>query len=311
MRKVRAIEMLVHLPRRASRELIGLYDVIRLVFANHFSRSSVVALGGPVVSLTTHGQRGRTVYISIESIARGELRPSRLILWIDESQFLNNPPLSIQRLQKRGLEVRVCENYLAHKKYYPFVASQDSFSFPLVTADDDILYPRYWLKELAKAQAQYPDSVNCYFAGKVVVDSVSGKMRMDGQSCYSIEPSYCHHPIGLAGIIHPPSFLAVLKKVGLEFQNYCPRNCDVWFHVQALRSGFTFRQIVERPPYFAFQSIPGSQKSAMAGRGIDQAVADTYKESDLQLLSCQCKGVKTRDSFNSEFSTQMPQVQDR
>ncbi len=264
-----------------------------------------------MVSLTTHGQRGHTVYISIESIARGELRPSRLILWIDESDFLNSPPPSIQRLQKRGLEVCACENYRAHKKYYPFVASQESFSAPLATADDDIIYPRYWLKELARAQAQYPDSVNCYFAGKIVFDPSTGKMRMDGKSCYSVEPSYCHHPIGLAGIIHPPSFLAVLKRVGLEFQNCCPRNCDMWFHVQALRSGFTFRQIVERPPYFAFQSIPGSQKSAMAGRGIDEAVIDTYMESDLQLLKGQCSGVGNAAGQDNELSTQIYQVQSR
>ncbi len=289
----RALERLLHSPRRVLRELLGLVDLISLIWINRYGTSLVVEPGGAVVSLTTHGQRGQIVYIAIESIGRGKVRPSRLILWIDEVEFYDNLPPTLHRLRKRGLEIKLCENYRAHKKYYPYVESQEFFDLPLVTADDDILYPRYWLKNMVAANATHPDVVNCYFAGNIQFDGISEKMIMDGKSCHSMEASFCHHPIGLAGILHPPSFLMVLKRAGLAFQGCCPRNCDMWFHVLALRSEHRIRQIVPRPPYFAFQSIPGSQKTAMRGQTMDAAVAATYKESDLRLLRTACDAAQS------------------
>lgn len=138
-------ERIVHFPRRIIREFLSLVQLAPLPFINRFGRSQITQADGPVVSLTTYGRRARTAYLAIESIARGDVRPSRLILWIDEESLLNSPPKTILRLQKRGLEVKGCKNYRPHKKYYPFVESQESFNLPLVTADDDILYPRYWL----------------------------------------------------------------------------------------------------------------------------------------------------------------------
>lgn len=283
----RIFERLLHLPRRTVREFLGYLQLAPLSLINRFGRSPVTQSCGPVVSLTTYGRRAKTVYLAIESIARGEVRPSRLILWIDETNLFNNLPATIRRLQRRGLEVKLCKNYGPHKKYYPYVESQDSFDLPLVTADDDILYPRYWLKKLVEANQKYPRMVNCYFAGWIEFD-ISGKMCMRWKSCHSTQPSFCHTAVGFTGVIYPPSYLMVLKRAGAAFNSCSPTLDDLWLHVMALRAGYKVRQILLLPPYFAFQSIPGSQGTALKGRGLDWQTRYTYEESDIQLLRADC-----------------------
>ena len=121
-------------------------DMLWLTLRNHFSRSAISIGGhGPVVSLTTYGKRANKAYLAIESIARGSLLPSRLILWLDEQVLYDDLPAPLFRLTRRGLEIKLCKNYGPHKKYYPYVESQTTFTSPLVTADDDTIYPRSWL----------------------------------------------------------------------------------------------------------------------------------------------------------------------
>ena len=112
------------------------------------STAPVVAHGGPVVSITTYGTRLNTVYLVLESIASGSVLPSRLILWVNDLEVFSAPPPPLQRLVRRGLEIRLTEDYGPHKKYYPYLASAASFDRPLVTADDDVFYSRWWLTDL-------------------------------------------------------------------------------------------------------------------------------------------------------------------
>ncbi|MCU1526298.1 MAG: hypothetical protein JWP75_61, partial [Frondihabitans sp.] len=78
------------------RSLIGdlrtLMTMACLAVRNHMSRRAIVAPGGPVVSLTSYSRRVLFVHLAIESIARGTMRPSRLILWLDEEGPLTDPP---------------------------------------------------------------------------------------------------------------------------------------------------------------------------------------------------------------------------
>ncbi len=121
--------------------------VLRVGFGirNRLSRAPVTG-DGPIVSLTTHGVRLGVVHLALESIARGTLRPSRLVLWLGSEDFAAHLPKTLQRLVARGLEVRQSEDLGPHTKYWPLVAEGPGGDF--VTADDDVYYPRGWLAEL-------------------------------------------------------------------------------------------------------------------------------------------------------------------
>jgi hypothetical protein len=240
-----------------------------------------------VVSLTTYGQRTQTVHLAIESIGRGQTRPSRLILWLDEPLPAAGLPIGLRRLQKHGLEVRHCENYGPHKKYYPYLESLQEVEIPLVTADDDLLYPRNWLRDLVKAYRQFPEVINCHRARVMALDQTGIADYESWEPANSTRPSFCHFAVGLGGVIYPPSFLRALKIQATGFVSCCPKADDIWLHVQALRAGYKVRQIKKK--CFHLLYIPGTQETALrdqnyTGGGNDLQIKATYQASDIDRL---------------------------
>jgi len=273
---------------RQDMKFVGL-NMRRLRRRNLVSTKSVVAPGGPVVSLTTFGERVGTVYLTIESIGRGSLLPSRLILWLQDEDTFNKRPESLKRLENRGLEVRLTESYGSHSKYFPYLLSTDSFREPLVTADDDVLYSPWWLSGLAKAHEENPELVNCYRAHVMQFENGKIKPYLNWKTCQSTEPNSRCFATGVSGCIYPAEFLSRLKHAGRRFLDLCPKADDVWLHVNALRSGFAVRQISNRP--VDFPAIPGTQANGLfltnwnSGQN-DEQIRNTYTADDLaQLMS--------------------------
>jgi len=265
------------------------FDMAWLSLRNRFGWWPV-ATGkpGPVVSLTTYGMRIHAVSLAIESIARGYTKPSRLILWLDDPALFANPPKALLRLKRRGLEMRFCKNYGPHKKYYPFVESQKVFTDPLVTADDDVIYPRSWLAGLLAAHAEFPNCVNCYRARVMTLRDGKIAPYREWPLCESADPSYSTVATGVSGVIYPSALLKELKAAGTDFESRCPKADDLWLHVRAIRSGFQVRQMQQEPIHFPM--IPGTQATSLWAEncarddGNDRQLTVTYEASDLELL---------------------------
>jgi hypothetical protein len=278
-------------PAKVLRALRLRADMRWLMLRNRFSRSPVASGdAGPVVSLTTYGKRAYGVYLAIESIARGNALPSRLILWVDDAAFFANLPATLLRLKRRGLEIRFCKNYGPHKKYYPYVESQDTFTGPLATADDDVIYPRSWLAGLLAAQRQFPGCVNCYRARVMTLHEGKIAAYRDWPLCASTAPSFRTVATGVSGVIYPRALLEDLKSAGTAFESRCPKADDLWLHVQAIRAGFHIRQIQPEPIHFPM--IPGTQETSLYAEncalddGNDRQLAVTYEDRDLTLFGC-------------------------
>jgi hypothetical protein len=290
MHLTRLIARIMHIPRRLVRESLMWAQLVRLSLINRYGRSLVTSPSGPVVSLTTFGKRGHSVYLAIESIADGTLRPSRLILWIDEQALFSNLPAALRRLQQRGLEIQSCDDYGPHKKYYPYVNSEDAFDTPFVTVDDDFLYPRYWLKRLVQANQEYPDTLNCYWSKVISINDHGIDKYLTWKDCSSTDDSFRHFGLCGMGAIFPPRLLMALKHAGAAFELCCPRADDIWLNVQALRSGHKVRQILPRLPYCSFHAVPGTQQIALSyenvtyGDGNDRQVTSSYTEMDIEVL---------------------------
>lgn len=251
------------------------------------SQRSAVAPGGPVVSLTSFGVRARSVAFTIESIAQGECLPSRLLLWLDEPALLAAPPAMLRRLQRRGVEVLPTQNWGPHKKYYPYVSSQSTFDVPLVTADDDVLYPTDWLSGLARRHAADRESVHCYRARVVGLNPGGFRPYASWGECSSNVPSHRHFSIGMAGVLLPPQLLQALRRSGSAFAATCPRTDDIWLNLHAQRTGARVRQVHATPSYFML--LPGTQKVGLlhtnVGGGNDAALAAVYGPADLARLT--------------------------
>lgn len=267
--------------------LLSRLETLKLYYRNRSSKAPLTDPAGPVVSLTTFGPRIPIVYIAIESIGRGTVKPSRLILWLDEAERARELPDSLQRLARRGLDIRYCEDIGPHKKYFPYVQSQPRFDLPLVTADDDVIYPKYWLRELMQAYTAFPDCINCLRAKNVRLEGAALAPYDNWRSCTDTRPSHLHFATGVSGVVYPPAFQQVLKDAGDGFRSVCPRADDIWLHAQALRHGFRVRQA--RPRAVHFVEVRGTQKSSLnrsnvQGGGNDRQLQAMYDASDLEHL---------------------------
>jgi len=257
---------------------------------NRTARKPIVAPSGPIISLTTCGKRIRTVHLTLESIANGHILPSRIILWLDNADAFRNRPRSLHRLEERGLEIKLTHNYGPHTKYYPFLESTDTFEVPLVTADDDVLYPKSWLGGLVSSFNRNCTVISCYRAHEIKIANRTIAPYRSWGPCRSVEPSFLHFATGSYGCIYPPRFLRALKAAGDEFQHCCPRADDVWLHANAIRAHFKIAQI--RSYHLNFPFSPGTQDVGLFHSNVDLGendvqISNTYKPADIAVLQSQ------------------------
>ena len=64
-----------------------------------------------IVSLTTHGRRLYEVYLGIESIMQGSVKPNRIVLWLSKDLQASPLPQTLLNQIDRGL-------LLSHIKYH-------------------------------------------------------------------------------------------------------------------------------------------------------------------------------------------------
>lgn len=254
---------------------------------NILCKTQIIHPSGPIVSLTSYGKRLDTVYLTIESIGRGTHRPSRLILWLDETNALLNPPDTLRRLIARGLEILPTQNYKSHKKYLPYVLGCERFEKPMVTADDDVIYPTDWLCSLVAAYNENRNVINCFRARTIEISDEGLAPFTNWQFCTTNVASFRNFSEGVGGVIFPPHYLLVLKQEGLGFMTTCPCHDDVWLNVIALRNGFRVRQIA--PQSATFPLIPDTQNEGLWATNIgpdgDRQIRETYSAADLTRLS--------------------------
>lgn len=242
---------------------------------------------GPAVSLTSHGRRIATVHLAIESIAAGTVLPSRLILWLDDADAVANPTPGLRRLVRRGLELRATRGYRPHTKYYPYVQSRRTHDVPLVTADDDLMYPREWLERLMAVHADDPTTNTAHrsrevtFAGSVLAPYASWPAVRRGPA------SPRNLATGTWGHAMTPAMLDALRDRHDDFMRLSPAADDVWLHRVAVETrtaakvtgAFTHRDFLHLPD--------GGQTLASAnvdGEGNDRQIAAAWPDAVLDAV---------------------------
>lgn len=277
------------LRKRARRVKSGV-QAGRLWLRNVVSRQPVTGQVPVTVSLTSYGPRLRSVALAIESMAAGTSRPARLTLWLDNDVELPNGkmPKSLLRLQRRGLEICTTPNVGPHGKYYGYVTSLPSHTVPLVTADDDIMYPRRWLASLYEAHLRHPLDVHCHWAKHMTTTDGKIDPYHEWPVATDTAARQGNFALGVSGVIYPPNMLNELALRGSEFTKTCPKADDIWLHWTAMQAGISVRQTGNIAHHFPL--IPGTQgesllHSNVANGGNDLCIHNLYKEGDVITLN--------------------------
>jgi len=243
-----------------------------------------------IVSLTTVPQRIGKVSRCIDSLLGQSVKPDRIILWLSESNLPGLPkvvkrelPPDLVGLEKRGLELRWVKDIGSYRKIVPALTE-----FPralIVTADDDILYPRDWLQMLYEAHIREPGYIHCHRAHLIRHDKDGRPLPYRDWDLLApgiVGPSHDLMPTSGGGVLYAPGHLHENVLDETMFLKLCPRADDIWLKTMAEKAGVPCRKVAPRTFRLVEIRFPrDAQLSAtnLFRDGNDapiQAVADIY-----------------------------------
>ena len=214
-----------------------------------------------IVSLTSYPARIGTVNQTIESLLKQSLKPDKLILWLAPEQFPNKEtdlPQELLDLQDQGLTIGWYHDIGSYKKLIPTLRKYPDAI--IVTADDDNIYERDWLKKLVEGYQQFPHDVQCHRVTKFFHEDRWRTIK--GGHDYYGKGSFLNEVVGLGGVLYPPHcFYRDILDEEL-FMRLAPTNDDQWFWIQAVLNGVRVR--VVNSPIIKANYIPGTQENGLA-----------------------------------------------
>jgi len=217
-----------------------------------------------IVSLTSYGKRlAKTAPYAIVTLLDQSVKPDKVILWVANEDRENVPQKIMGKLAEKGLEVRCCDDIMSYKKLVPALEE-----FPddyIITADDDIFYPKDWLEQLLAEHGKAPKKIICHRAHGIRVDENHNLLPYrEWDHCIepgagfsgsrerpAPRPRLGTFPTGVAGALYPPRSL--YKDVANRdlFMKLAPKADDVWFWAMAVINREYFG---EESPYIVIEN---------------------------------------------------------
>lgn len=182
-----------------------------------------------IVSLTSYEERFTDLPKTLYSLLNQELKPDRIILWLDNKYTLTELPYEISRFIKNGVEVRFVKDIGSYTKViYAFKEFKASI---IVTADDDIYYPKDWLKKLYLSYIANPEDIQVHRAHRADL-----KLPYEKWDKHVLEESarFDNFLTGVGGVLYPPYCFSNEVLRNDVFLRCCPKADDIWLWIMAL-----------------------------------------------------------------------------
>lgn len=195
-----------------------------------------------VVSLTSFPGRINIVHKTIYSLMNQKYKPDLIVLWLSKKQFPNME----KDLCRELLELRsngLCINWLeedikSYKKLIPALKKYENDI--IVTADDDLYYPDYWLERLIDSYKKNKNDIHCHLVTKL--DIVNGKIKKSMGKAIP-DASYLYKILGGSGALYPPHSLSDEVLNNKKFLSLAPTSDDIWFWGMAVKNHVKIRLI--------------------------------------------------------------------
>lgn len=189
------------------------------------------------ISLTTYGERIFQVYLTIESIMQGSIKPNRLLLWLDSSFKNKKLPQTLINQQKRGLKIKYCDDILSYKKLIPTLLTYPNDI--IITIDDDAIYDFDFVENLTNSYINHPKSINANRIHKITFNTLGQINKYENWQktiANTEEISNLFFPVGCGGILYPPGCFDNEVFNQKVFMDICQFADDVWFYAMAKRN---------------------------------------------------------------------------
>lgn len=227
-----------------------------------------------IISLTSFPARIDKVYLCINSLLRQSIRADKIILWLAETQFPNGKgvPQNLLNLIGENFEIKYCDDIKSYKKIF-FVA-QEFRGDIIITVDDDTLYPEDWLSKLIYTYIEYPNCVCCYRAHKIVLqnDKIAPYSKWIGLSPDEKGPDLRLVPIGVGGVLYPPTYFNNVEFNFEKIKELCPTTDDLWLKAIGIKNEFKAVKVdLNSKEWF---TIISSQKQALMNTNVGKNIND-------------------------------------
>lgn len=231
------------------------------------------------VSLTSIYSRLHLTYLTIETLLRQTVKPSRIVLWIP-TDGRGAPPVGyeasltvpLQRMRHRGLDIRWTRDMGPHTKLIPsLIHYPDNI---VVTADDDTFYPPTWLEQLLAGHRKHPQAVVCHRGLHVKLDPKGALLPYDAWPEYGApDPGNALLPLGRDGVLYPPGCFTDEVFNESVYRKTAPINDDIWFKAMSLRAGRQSYKL--KPQHKPFLGIYRTQEvDSLKSRNVDRGRND-------------------------------------
>jgi len=196
------------------------------------------------ISLTSYSYRVDKVNLAIQSLMDQELKADRIVLHLDKSKFnQSNLPSDLMILESRGLTINFCKDIGPYTKLLPALKQYPENL--IVTADDDLIYPRSFLRELYEAYLKNPQFIHCHRMHNMKFDAndkIKPYSEWDRKSNVA-EPGLLVFPTGVGGILYPPGSLNDEVFNEEAFLTLSPGADDVWFKAMSLLNNVQCKKV--------------------------------------------------------------------
>lgn len=198
-----------------------------------------------VVSLATIESRLPILHLAVRSLLSQTLSPTLVILWINTA-LENRIPLRLRRLEGARFKIRCSEETCAHRKLVETLKLYPET--PIVTCDDDVMYPDDWLERLWEEHLKSPTHVVAHECRRI---TYSGR-ELRPYSEWPVEPpGSCNAltlAVGYGGVLYPPESLHP-EVINRElYDRLAPKADDLWFKAMSLRRGTAVRRTLSPSP---------------------------------------------------------------
>lgn len=213
-----------------------------------------------IISLTTYPSRIKFVHKTLYSLMNQSYKPDMIILWLAEEQFENGEadlPKSILELKQYGLTIMWTEYDL--KSYKKLIPTLEMYPEDIIiTADDDLYYPCYWVGNLIKSYNKNPQDIHCHLITRL--GNIEKTIVVDKRYRHQIDSaSYNNKLLGGSGTLYPPHSLAIEVLNKEMFIELAPTSDDIWFWGMALKNRTKIRWIKNNMKKLYY--VEGSQET--------------------------------------------------
>lgn len=233
-----------------------IYIVNKLRLVSFFSSRKVVDNAPIIISLTSYYKRFDILYLVLESLFQQDYQEDyEIILYLSQEDIdkFGGMPIKVEKLIERGLQVKIVdENIRSYKKVF-YVADQNK-NKSIVTVDDDVYYPSWWLKTMMDSVADNPNTVIAY-RGHYILNKENVVLSYrewlsNSNNFFDEQALYSFMPTGTSGVYYPLNALQGLSETKEKFVELCPHADDLWLKYITVINGFKAKRILNKNIHF-------------------------------------------------------------